>query len=191
MEEHLRTVGLHYFVGLDLGKRRDHSALAVVERRKRQTGERDWVTYRLVDETRYGLTDLERISLGTPYPRVVERVARLVRRQELAGRTTLFVDATGVGGAVVDMLKEARLGCTVMPVVITGGDRWKHWDGGWSVPREQLVAAMQMMLEPGELRIAGRLRERAPAAAMRCACAGSSGPCPAQLDQTNRIGGQG
>ena len=65
---------------------------------------------------------LERVPLGTPYPEVVERVAQVTRSAELAGRCHLVVDATGVGRPVVDLLRRARLGCVVMPVMITGGE---------------------------------------------------------------------
>jgi hypothetical protein len=34
----------------------------------------------------------------------------------------VVVDATGVGAPVVDLLKQAGLGCQVIPVVITGAD---------------------------------------------------------------------
>jgi DNA helicase TIP49 (TBP-interacting protein) len=35
--------------------------------------------------------------LGTPYPQVAERVVKIMRSAEMAGRCILVVDATGVG----------------------------------------------------------------------------------------------
>ena len=95
-----------YYVGLDLGQKRDFSAIVAVDRQG--TG--------LV--VRYA----ERMPLGTPYPRVVERVREIVRSSQLLGNCTLSVDATGVGAPVVDMLSAARLGCELNAITITGGD---------------------------------------------------------------------
>ena len=39
----------------------------------------------------------------------------------LAGRCTLVMDATGVGAAVLDLLRGADLGCGIEPVILTGG----------------------------------------------------------------------
>jgi hypothetical protein len=103
---------------------------------------------------------LERIALGTPYPMVVERVREIVMK---VGECVVVADATGVGDAVVDLLRRAGLGCEVCAVTITGGEgsRAHAWSGGggWSVPKKDLIAAVQMALEKGEIRIARRMRE--------------------------------
>src|ERR1700736_4049590 len=98
-----------YFVGLDLGQSRDHSALAVVERADLVLDEIDHVTYARLKERRYRVRFLERVALGTPYPNVVERVREVVRAKPLVGQCTLVVDATGVGAPVVDLLAAAQL----------------------------------------------------------------------------------
>src|SRR5271168_579719 len=123
-----------YFVGLDLGQRRDHSAIAMVERREvgRAYGARQFAGVRL--------RHLERVPRGTPYPRVVERVREIVGHWELAGRCSLTVDGTGVGGPVVEMLRWARLGCEVCAVTITGGTHEHKQGTGWSVPKRDLMA---------------------------------------------------
>jgi hypothetical protein len=110
-----------YFVGLDLGQSRDHSALAVVERADLILDEIDHVTYARLKERQYRVRFLERVALGTPYPNVVERVREVVRAKPLAGRCTLVVDATGVGAPVVDLLQRAQLGCGIEAVILTGG----------------------------------------------------------------------
>src|SRR5213593_579438 len=102
-----------YFVGLDLGQTLDYSALAVVERAEIFLDEMDWVTYERRRRQRFRVPFLERVRLGTPYPRVVDRVREVVRAPELAGRCTLVMDATGVGAPVLDMLRQADLGCGI------------------------------------------------------------------------------
>ena len=133
-----------YYLGLDLGQKRDHSAVVVVERVDRGQPFQGYRFESLM--VRY----VERMPLGTPYPRVVERVREIVRSDELYGNCALAVDATGVGAPVVDMLRAARLGCDLTAVTITGGD--KAGSAG-SVPKRDLIAEVQVLLEKGQLRI--------------------------------------
>lgn len=138
-----------FFVGLDLGQKRDHTALVVVERIENRRAFMGTEFERLV--VRY----VERMALGMPYPQVVERVREIVRCDELYhGRSTLTVDATGVGAPVIDMLNAARLGCPVMAVTITGGER----ASGQCVPKQDLMAELLVLLENRKLTI-GKLRE--------------------------------
>ena len=137
-----------YYLGLDLGQRRDHSAVAIVERIDRRRAFMGSEFEKLV--VRY----VERLPLGMPYPRVVERVREIVRCDELLGDCALAVDATGVGAPVVDMLRAARLGCELNAVVITGGGS----AGNGSVPKRDLMAEVLVLLENGQLKI-GDLRE--------------------------------
>jgi hypothetical protein len=144
---------LSYFVGLDLGQSRDHSALAVVERADLVLDEIDHVTYARLMERWYRVRFLERVALGTPYPNVVERVREVVRAKPLVGRCTLVVDATGVGAPVVDLLAAAQLGCVIEPVILKGGERESGATRVRCVPKQDLVAGLRVMLENRELGI--------------------------------------
>ena len=64
-----------FYVGLDLGKMRDYSALAVVEREDRLC----W-TPAIPSPPVLRVRHLERFPLGTPYMRVVARVSELRTR---------------------------------------------------------------------------------------------------------------
>ena len=143
----------NYYLGLDLGKRRDHAALAIVEKilhRSAYTG-----THLSSLDVRF----LERIPLGTPYPVVVQAVREIVNHDTLRGRCALAVDATGVGGPVVDMLRRGQLGCELAAVTITGGDHQSTNGYDYSVPKQDLIAGVQVLLELGQLRIAQDLPE--------------------------------
>lgn len=145
------------WIGLDIGQRRDFSAIAVVERWERmrayQTPEFDCAMVRWV----------ERMRLGTSYAAVVERVREVTQLDALRGRCGIVVDATGVGAPVVEMLRRAGLGCEITAVTITGGDRETPRTAGggpnWTVPKQDLIAGLQMLLEKKELRIARGLRD--------------------------------
>jgi hypothetical protein len=147
-----------YFVGVDLGQKQDYTAIAVVEKWEAPAGF-DWAQWAQVRETRQSLRHLERLALGTPYPEVVRRVREVARSAELAGRCVVVADATGVGAPVIDLLREAGLGCELAAVTITGAERASRAAGGWRVPKRELVVGLQVMLETGALRIAAGLKE--------------------------------
>src|SRR5580700_2197913 len=131
-----------FYLGLDLGKKHDHTAIAIVER-----GSDNLLLVR----------HLERVALGTPYPGVVARVREIVER--IAGQYSVVVDGTGVGEPVVDALRRAGLGCEITAVTITGGERQSRGGPICSVPKQDLIAGVQLAMEKGELRVARRLGE--------------------------------
>jgi len=142
----------HFFVGLDLGQQNDPTAIAVLERTAVRTGF-DHVNWVPVEQDVYRLRHLERVPLKTTYAAIVQHVRDLM--QPLAPRVTLVVDATGLGGPIVEMLKAARLPGPLVPVTITSGER----ENGTNVPKKNLISNLQIMFELGELKIAANLEE--------------------------------
>src|SRR3954447_17436204 len=108
---------------------------------------RDPVTMQFRCEVRNVLRHLQRVPLHTPYPDVVELARRLVAMPELARRTTLVVDATGVGNPVVDLLRQAKLPCSLVPVTITSGDRETSDTRGYGVPKRDLIVGLQVAFQ--------------------------------------------
>jgi hypothetical protein len=147
-----------YFIGVDLGQKHDFTAIAVVERQA--GGLPHFLTPWTIPQTTYGLRHLERIQLGTPYPRVVERIGCLTRLPQIQQRSTLVVDATGVGTPVVDLLRQANLDCHLVAITITGGEHAHRSHGACTVPKRDLIATLELMLEVQELTIAAELPER-------------------------------
>src|SRR5262249_20435989 len=103
-----------YYVGLDLGQAQDYSALSVIERTERA----DLLGGRL--PAHYAGRHLKGWKHGTSYPAIVKETVALLARPPMPG-SQLIVDATGVGRAVVDLLRVAKLRASLVPVVITGG----------------------------------------------------------------------
>ncbi len=142
------------YAGLDLGQRQDHSAIAVVERMNEYRAFETPSLHSLI------VRHIERAPLGMPYPQVVERVKEVVRAGVAEGGCALAVDATGVGAPVVEMLRGALFnmkvpGCELAAVSITGGDRERYAGGVWNVPKKDLMAGLQVLLERG---VANRAR---------------------------------
>jgi len=154
-----------YVIGLDLGQKRDHTAMAILERSDVIYAERDALTYARFEKTEYRLRFLKRFELGMPYPAIVEQVDRAVQALKRECRPqwgnapllSLVVDATGVGTAVVDLLRQAGLGCDLVAVTITGGEHEAQTRHGWNVPKCDLVSALQVMYENEDLLMADQL----------------------------------
>ena len=140
-----------------MGQSRDFTALAVLERAE-LTGAFDPAMFAWRKEVALRLRCLERAPLGTPYPEIVERVKRTTRTPELDGRCHVAVDATGVGRPVVDMLRVAGLGATMMPAIITGGAAESLSKGYYGVPKRDLITGLQVLLQRGALQIAAGLK---------------------------------
>jgi hypothetical protein len=149
-----------WFVGVDLGQSQDFTAIAALERAE-LTGEYDPAMCAWRREVALRLRYLERVPLGTPYPDIVKRVKRTTRAPELDGRCHVAVDATGVGRPVVDLLRRAGLGATILPAIFTGGAAESLNKGYYGVPKRDLVTGLQVLLQRGALQIAAGLKHAA------------------------------
>jgi hypothetical protein len=152
-----------FTVGLDLGQGQDYSALVVVERVLvlpagvtvgdfyRRPGAFSGLAEQL------HVRHLRRWELGTPYPSIVADVVTMMRAPQMDD-ALLLIDGTGVGRAVRDIFRDAwtlqSFGVYLpVAVTVTGGYQ-RH---GWSVPKSDLMAAIQVPLQQGRLKIAPRL----------------------------------
>jgi hypothetical protein len=148
---------LRFYVGLDLGQRRDYTALTIIEKLFRPFWGDEWL-YAGKNEkgtTRYTVRAIERIRLATPYPEIVDWVKGIVTHPHLLKRCTLTVDATGVGAPVVDLLRRANLNCNLVPITIIGGSTNTHYNPvTGSVPRAQLLTNLQLMIQQDQLEVA-------------------------------------
>jgi hypothetical protein len=143
----------NFYVGVDLGQASDYTAIAVAERVE-DLGAKE--TVKKGNEYQLHIRHLERFR-DVRYPEVSERVKRLLGAPPLQKNSKLVVDATGVGAAVVDMLRGSA-GLTFDAVTITGGDtQSKAGYGSYRVPKRDLVGGLQVLLQSGRLKIASSL----------------------------------
>ena len=144
----------NFYLGVDLGQRQDHTALAAVERVIQRGPEVDRATFQPITQVYYRVRGLRRLKLGTPYPEIVAEVANVARTVATQGSTTMVVDATGVGAPVVDLLR-AELDSTIplVPVIFTGGDTVRCENGVYRVPKKDLVHGLIVLFENKRLRL--------------------------------------
>jgi hypothetical protein len=84
--------------------------------------------------------------------------AALVNEKHLAHRR-LVVDQTGVGQAIIEMLKDSAVRAEVSLVTITAGLKASFHASSWLVPKKDLVATLQVLLQTRRIRIAEMLPE--------------------------------
>lgn len=150
------SVKSRFFLGLDLGRRRDHSALVIAEMRRYATGARSAVTLDYVYENRFEIRHVERIPLGMKYSDLASYVAGVLETPELRQwPCDLVMDATGVGDAVLEMMKGARLRAQIVPVRITGGTEVsRNGEGEYLVPKGELVGNLENLFHEEMVEIA-------------------------------------
>ena len=142
-----------YVIGVDLGQRRDYSAVTVLELAETTDGTRDPVTMEFRRERVIRLRHVKRIPIGTPFGGVVDQVARMVRDPRLKD-CTLVVDATGLGAPVVELLRAERLPCRLIPAQITGGLEEGSDGVYYRVPKRDLITGLQVLIEQWPFEIA-------------------------------------
>lgn len=153
-----------YFLGLDLGKSNDYTALCIAQR------------HDFNDRTSaIEVNNVVRYPLGTPYTKVAEHVGGLVKqlpdamiekeywpddaqvpRKTIDHNYRLIVDATGVGNAVVELLRAQRL--KMVEVVITSGTGQVRDEGTRRyVPKVQLISPLRVAFESGRLKVSSQI----------------------------------
>jgi hypothetical protein len=155
-----------YIVPWDIAKRFDRLAGMIFRR-----------TPELIHDPLGGSRSIEYLDLlhieqhvGLSYPEAGQAIADLQGHKLLRGNSDLLLDETGVGEAVVDIVRSK--GVRAIGIIFSGGDkphpivapamtRFSHEPGrlnavappeGWTVPRKDLVAAGQVILQQGRLR---------------------------------------
>ena len=152
---------VHWYFGMDLGQKRDHSALAVVEYLREWNLERNYVTYAMdpVDETvRVSVRQLQRIDLGTKYTDLAMATHRLLQKATRTHDCTLVLDASGVGQPVTELFEGLPPRATLVPVTIVPGAGETKGKDEWRVSKQVLISGLQVMLEAGQLTIAADLK---------------------------------
>lgn len=135
-------------MGVDLGQRSDPTAIAVVQKEWRQTEEGR-------REEHFLCRHIARLPLGTPYPQVAERVAQVAAGivAQVNQHAKCYIDATGLGTPVLDVLKQARVKAELIGVYFTHGDRRTVVDGEIRLGKAWLVSRLQALLQGGQIHL--------------------------------------
>ena len=141
-------------VGVDIGQKRDPTAIAVVEIEYREV--REPSVGGREEESHYLVRFLERLPLGTSYPEVVRRIAEIHERVVArTRRPEVLIDATGVGTPIVDLVKQRIVEGRIWAVYFTHGDRRTEDRGERRITlgKAFLVSRLQALLQSRRLHL--------------------------------------
>jgi len=134
-----------YVLGLDLGKENDPTALALIESDPSTSDLR--------------VRALDRYPLGTPLTSLPGLLKPRLTSPPLAGHVRLAVDASGLGGPIVDLLRQQLPAITLYAITITAGNNEGGNHKNPNVPKQDLIATTIVHLEQGLLCIANDMPE--------------------------------
>ena len=144
--------------GIDVGKRHDPTAIVAASLEDRRIGGK-W-------ETHFTVPFLTRLPLDTPYPEqakmLVDKGNQSMKEFSMLPNVPLrfrpnkvFVDVTGVGDALVDLLKSqniARVGI-LSPCRFTAGDRINRNGREFSIGKAHFTSRLQVLAESGRVHL--------------------------------------
>lgn len=129
-------------IGVDIGQKRSPTAICVAEVDDRRIGGRTvnhWV-----------VRHLERLPLGTSYPEIARRLSEVSGsvRQRNACRPFIYVDATGLGEPIIDLLHDETTDFdSITAVYFSHGDRRTKEGQCIRLGKAYLVSKLQTLLQ--------------------------------------------
>jgi hypothetical protein len=137
-------------IGADIGQKRDPTCIVAVQLKYRKVGERS--------DSHFYVRMIERLPLGTPYPEVARRLGEVWSNlAALPGSgPRAYIDATGVGLPVVDLVRDyVSAPRSVWAVIFNHGDqRTEHEDEKKIVlGKAFLVSRLQVLLQAGRIHL--------------------------------------
>ena len=143
-------------IGVDFGQQSEPSGICVVEHQKRKLDGRT--------VNHFVVRHLERLSIGSSFVEVAKRLSEITRgiRQRGTSTPTVYVDVTGLGEAIIDMIRQETSGSRkITPVRFTYGDQMTHENGQVRLGKAYLVTRLQTLLQTGCLHLPDTSEARA------------------------------
>jgi len=141
--------GCIYLIGCDLGETTDYTAISLTERATVYRDDKDTFIHE------YRVRYLKRFRGESTYPIIVQHLVKMFLKPEISLDGYLLVDQTGVGRAVIEMMRAEKL--NPIGITITGGTQVTETPDGFNVPKKDLVSALLVLFQTGQIRIAAEL----------------------------------
>lgn len=136
------------YVGVDIGQSQDPTAIVVADPELRDK------------EIHYLIRFLKRLPLGLPYPVIIEEIKRIYRNipkpKDITLNKRLWIDATGVGKPVVDLVRGEIPAIGLHAVYLTGGEAAQQVDTltrEIKLPKAYLVSRLQVLISCGRVHL--------------------------------------
>lgn len=146
------------YLGLDIGKRQDHTAIVVLELRWAY-GSKDNITQKIPEHPTLVLRYATRLALDTETTQIPQLVRETLQRfapryGEPSRIDKLLIDATGIGHTVVELIRQNQTKAQIQPVMLTNGHVERHLkDGYLSLPRPDMLNSLKMVFELGNIKM--------------------------------------
>lgn len=156
-----------YYLSVDLGTQRDYTAISLIERVPRELGKTslpgtpDYANEKPVFSAVYIVRFLERLPLGLDYPTIIDNIRAKMSHEKLQRKTTLIVDATGVGLAIFQMMNNQ--GMHPIGLTITAGSAVTNNTGGgegYNVPKGEIISALNLVFQSRRIKIPTGLKTK-------------------------------
>jgi hypothetical protein len=145
-----------FYFGIDLGQSRDPTAIAIIREQIEPVDGPNTIERDPPLKASFAVVHLARLELGRSYPAQIEEIKFLLRRPPIPlWQTEVAVDATGVGRAVSDLMREK--GIRHKPITITAGDSKRIDEGRHKVGKSHLVGTLLTSLHDQRLKIAANV----------------------------------
>jgi len=107
------------------------------------------------EESHFIVRYLDPLPAGIPFPVIADRVGEILAKvtERTDESLTVYVNATGKGTPVVDLLREVARRGRVVPVYFTHGDRRAQDQGRITLGKAFLVCRLQTLLQTGRLHL--------------------------------------
>jgi hypothetical protein len=146
------------YLGLDIGKRQDHTAIAVLELRW-DYRPMDHVTQKVPMHPTLVLRYSTRLALDTETTKIPQLVRQTLQRfaprhGEPSRIDKLLIDSTGIGHTVVELIRQNQTKAHIQPVMLTNGHVERRLkDGYLSLPRPDMLNSLKMVFELGNIKM--------------------------------------
>ncbi len=137
------------YIGIDVGKRQDHTAIVILECAFTRSEHRHAATQEYQTSAHLSVRYAESLPLGTDHLDLPGRVRSILNAQPGPYRRThLIIDATGESTLIEVLRRDRNLKVdTFQPAVITGGYQTNHLPGGYTgIPRPDLLTRLRTAL---------------------------------------------
>ena len=157
-----------FVISADLGQVNDYTAITIIESTgDRGTGFITFDTPKQPEPLMLCLRHIERPERGTTYPKIVERIKELCESPQLRYEDrAVVIDMTGLGKPIWDFMQGNGFKGKMNGITITGGNivtQEQARNGAslpiYHVPKRDLVSALQVAFQNGQLKIAQGLPE--------------------------------
>lgn len=145
-------------IGVDVGQHHEASGIcAVVEERRVSSSLPNTYQNRFSRqrERHFVVKHLERVPSGTRYPDIAKRVGAVVLKamEEVGSSGPLYVNATGLGKPIVDLLQSHSYSASIFTTYFTYGDRRTYERQEITLGKAYLVSRLQLLLQTDRLHL--------------------------------------